>query len=50
VEPRRIDGKAVVLENCDEERFEAVKHIVRKKYNKNEFRLYERKKKRWVRK
>jgi len=50
VEPGKIDGKAVILENCNEKRFEAVKYIVRRKYNKNEFRVYEWKKKRWVRK
>ncbi|RLG42618.1 MAG: hypothetical protein DRO05_00645 [Thermoproteota archaeon] len=50
VERGMIDGKAVILEDCDEKKFEAIRDIVRKKYNKNEFRLYEWKKKRWVRK
>ena len=48
-EPNMIDGKAVILDDCNEKRFEAVLWIVRNKYNKNEFRLYEKKNKRWVR-
>ena len=47
-EPGLLDGKAVVID-CDSKKFEAILQIVRRKYNKNEFRLYERKKTKWVR-
>ena len=47
VEPGKIDGIAAVLNIEDKEQWEGIKFIVRKKYNKNEFRLYELNEKRW---
>lgn len=42
-EPKRIDGHAVLLD-CDRERALAIASVIRRRYKKNQIRIYDGKK------
>ena len=47
-EKDRIDGTGVILE-CTDEQSKAIIEVIRQKFGKNEFRVYNQKRTAWVR-